>query len=404
MSANADIFHYNNLLVGERAMGLGGAFTAVSDDASGVVYNPAGIAFAISNDISGSANAFYQRKITYKETIGQEDFVEKSDGNTAPFFGSLLKLDNIYEGLALAFGIFNLDSELKNQNDFIENTSLGLERFHRTANIRAGTMGGGVAIALRAFPGAAFGLGINGISIDELIQEYQHAAYTDGRFLSQNIRTHLQVNSVEYTLGAQFAFGQFSLGGTFKYRTIATESYDNGIDRTQNFDDSLAGTLQILPAPMQSFYNIPEEEPLKVLPWEGRVGLAWFLSARALLSLDATYVSEAKEGLSQFDRDSVTNFAAGAEYYITPSVPVRIGLFTNNDTRPDVVEGKSNQPDHIDYLGTSLFFAWVQPNSQVSIGTVYQAGQGKAQKTTGSAIQDVEADSITFAFSATSSL
>ena len=111
-----------------------------------------------------------------------------------------------------------------------------------------------------------------------------------------------------------------------------------------------------------------------------------------------------KEGRSQFDRESVTNFATGLEYYITPSVPVRVGLFTNNDARPDVVEGKLNQPDHIDYTGSSIFFAWVQPNSQIAVGSVYQVGEGKAQKTTGLAIQDVEAESITLAFSATTSL
>ena len=182
LPAYGDIFHYNNLLVGERAMGLGGAFTAVSDDASGMLYNPAGIAFAISNDISGSAQAYYQRKILYKKTIGQDSFTEKSSANTAPFFGGLQKVDDIIPGMAVAFGIFNLDSELKNQNDQIENESLGLQRFHRTANIRAGTAGGGLAVGKRVLPGLAIGLSLNYINIDELIQEYQNVAYTDGRF------------------------------------------------------------------------------------------------------------------------------------------------------------------------------------------------------------------------------
>ena len=398
-----DIFHYSNLLVGERAMGLGGAFTAVSDDASGIIYNPAGIAFAISNDISGSANAYYQRKVVYRQTIGQEDFTEKSSGSTAPFFGGLQKLDDLYPGLAIAFGVFNLDSELKNQNDFIVNESLGLQRFHRTANIRAGTTGAGVAAAMRVLPGLALGFGVNFVNIDELIQEYQHVAYTDGRFLAQNIRTHLQVNSVEYSLGSQLALGQISLGANLKLRTIATESFDNGVDQTKNFDDAFLGTLTTLPVPVQTFANTPEDKPLGILPFEFKAGVAWFATARLLWSADATYIGEAKEGRSQFDREAVTNFATGAEYYITPSVPVRIGLFTNNDARAEVVEGKSNQPDHIDYVGSSLFFAWVQPNSQISIGSIYQVGEGKAQKTTGSAVQDVEAESITVAFSATHS-
>ena len=40
-TALADQFHYNNVLVGTRSVGMGGAFGAVSDDASGVYYNPA---------------------------------------------------------------------------------------------------------------------------------------------------------------------------------------------------------------------------------------------------------------------------------------------------------------------------------------------------------------------------
>jgi len=41
----ADEFHYNNLLIGDRASGMGGAYTAISDDASGMYYNPAGIVY-----------------------------------------------------------------------------------------------------------------------------------------------------------------------------------------------------------------------------------------------------------------------------------------------------------------------------------------------------------------------
>lgn len=398
----ADIFHYNNILVGERAMGLGGAFTAVSDDASGIVYNPAGIAFAISNDVSGSANAYYRRKVLYKKTIGQDDFTEESRGSAAPFFGGLQKLDHIVNGLALAFGVFTIDSDLKNQNDFISNDTYSLERFHRTANIRAESRGAGIALAMRVLPGFSVGVGVSGINLDELVQEYQHTTYSDGRYLTQNIRNHLQVNGTEYSLGTQVAWGQFSFGLNFKYRTILNESFDSGYDRTVNYD-TLAGTSLLLPVPMQTFVNVPVTKPLGVLPWEGKFGVAWFASARLLWTLDAGYVSEAKEGQSQYDRNEVTNFASGLEYYITPSVPVRIGLFTNNDTRPDVVENKTGQADHIDYIGTSLFFAWVQPNSQISLGSVYQVGDGKAQKTADPTIQEVEAESITFAFSATHS-
>lgn len=402
-SARADLFHYNNLLVGERAMGLGGAFTAVADDASGLIYNPAGMAFAVSNDVSGSANAYYQRKVRYIETIGDEDFFERSDGSAAPFFGALQKLDDIVPGLALGFGIYTTDSELKNQNDLVEAPSRGLRRFHRTANVRASTTGVTVGGAYRVTSSFSLGLSLHALFIDELVQEYQHVSYTDGRFLTQNIRSHLTSTGFETGIGAQYAIGNFSFGVNVRLRSVIAENFDDGFDLTLNFDDRFQATGEFLPAPLQVFRNTQNKDPLQVLPHQVRFGMAWFASARLLLTADASFNTEAKEGEARFDRETVTNFATGAEYYITPSVPIRVGLFTNNDAREELVPTKSGQRDHIDYTGVSLFFVWVQPNSQISLGTIYQTGSGEAQKTTGSAIQDVEADSITGVFSATHS-
>ncbi|MEO1175145.1 MAG: UPF0164 family protein, partial [Myxococcota bacterium] len=42
--ARGDDTHYQDFIVGGRAVGLGGAFTALADDPSGLFYNPAGIA------------------------------------------------------------------------------------------------------------------------------------------------------------------------------------------------------------------------------------------------------------------------------------------------------------------------------------------------------------------------
>ena len=39
----AQAIHYRSLPIGERAMGLGGAFTGIADDPSATYYNPAGM-------------------------------------------------------------------------------------------------------------------------------------------------------------------------------------------------------------------------------------------------------------------------------------------------------------------------------------------------------------------------
>src|SRR5262245_33141833 len=169
-SAMADQFHYNNVLVGTRSVGMGGAFGAVADDASGVYYNPAGLAFALSNDIQGSANAFYQKKTTYEETLGDDDFVEESSGSLSPFFGGLQKLDLYSEGLIFAFGVYYVDGDLKDQDTLIENKAIGnstIERYHRTSNARAGTYYAGAAVGYRPTSNVAIGFGLNYFSADE---------------------------------------------------------------------------------------------------------------------------------------------------------------------------------------------------------------------------------------------
>jgi long-chain fatty acid transport protein len=394
----ADQFHYHNLVVGERAMGLGGAFCAVADDASGLIYNPAGIAFALSNDITGSANAFYRKTITYKKTIGNGDFVERSGGTLAPFFGGLQKMDSTIPGMAVAFGLYSIDSELKDQDDLIVDVG-GLERFHRTANIRSATTGLGMAAAKRVLPNLSLGLSLSYLMIDELVQEYQDVQYKNGIFLTQNYRTQLTGGALELGLGTQYAFGTWSFGLNVRLRSLQNDGYQVGLDlRTNNNGNGGAGENR------RTQTKIEVDDALGAIPTEVRMGTAWFPSATFLWTFDVIHHTAAKSDvLELFNRGAVTNFATGAEYYITPSIPVRAGIFTNYDTRPEVVTGKLGQQDHIDYMGYSLFFGWVQPNSQVAGGVVLQSGEGKAQKIQGSAIQTVEAQSYTFAISATHS-
>ncbi len=57
-SALADESHHRNYLVGDRAVGLGGAFTALADDGSAAYYNPAGLADAKDESLSLGASLY----------------------------------------------------------------------------------------------------------------------------------------------------------------------------------------------------------------------------------------------------------------------------------------------------------------------------------------------------------
>ncbi len=56
--AEAGFFNARNLIAGDRAALLGGAFTAVADDGTAACYNPAGISELAQGSVSVSADAY----------------------------------------------------------------------------------------------------------------------------------------------------------------------------------------------------------------------------------------------------------------------------------------------------------------------------------------------------------
>jgi len=63
-SARADPVHHNEVLVGGRALGMGGAATGLAEDAASVYYNPAGIAQMGGSSLSASFQVQALQKIT----------------------------------------------------------------------------------------------------------------------------------------------------------------------------------------------------------------------------------------------------------------------------------------------------------------------------------------------------
>ena len=358
----ADQFHYNNILVGTRAVGLGGAFAGVSDDASGVFYNPAGIAYALSNDIQGSANAFYAKETTYKKTLGNDSFVEESSGSLSPFFGGLQKLDRYVEGLVFAFGISNVDGDLKDQDTLIENKQVNattIERYHRTSNARASTFYAGAAVGYRPRPNLALGFGLNYFSADELVQEYQDAQQTVSggyQVLSSGVREHLTVYGMQPSLGVQVSVpGNVAFGLTVKKGIVASQNLDvatetriNGLTPEQY--ELLKAGKPTNAVVQESITSTSSDNPVGDWPAELRLGLAWFASPTFLLAFDVSHhtaVTDAEKltsygGKAKYNKDAVTNLHLGTEWYMTASLPLRIGLFTNNDARPEVKKGNYN--------------------------------------------------------------
>jgi len=100
--STADEFHYTNMLIGDRATGMGGAYTGVSDDPSGLYYNPAGIVYTTGRNLSGSVNAYYNTTKEYKNVIGGNGWERKATSVLPNFFVFFLPLGKLKFGFSYA--------------------------------------------------------------------------------------------------------------------------------------------------------------------------------------------------------------------------------------------------------------------------------------------------------------
>ncbi|MCX6124540.1 MAG: outer membrane protein transport protein [Proteobacteria bacterium] len=400
--AVADMFHYNNVIIGERAQGLGGAYTAIADDASGVYYNPAGLAFAQSNDISGSANAIYDRKIKYKSVFEGQDFTEKSSGTFSPFFGAMQKLDRFLTGLVGGFAYYTLDTELTDQNDLITNAKLSSTSTYnilrRTLNRRGSTTGASLGLGYRIGTNLSLGVSLTYLNSEDLTQSYLMIDQTDakdGRTVrSQNIREKVTTYGIEPTLGIQWApSANFAVGMALKKGQTASQKYEAQVH-----------TMILGASGFELANEVKSANPLGSPPIQLRTGVAWFASPEFLMAFDIQHtmaVSDMEGSFKEINkRAAVTNYALGTEYYLSPSLPLRLGLFTNNDARKAT---SASQLESLNYTGSSNFFGWAQPNSQVSLGYVLQKGVGTGNKAGNGETQKVEAFAYSIGFSATHS-
>jgi len=92
--ARADPFHFQGIPLGQRAIGLGGAFTGLADDPSAAYYNPAGLVWGGDSALSATftLNAFDRQTIArgYRTALGDSTLTHDSDpslpvlGSTAP--------------------------------------------------------------------------------------------------------------------------------------------------------------------------------------------------------------------------------------------------------------------------------------------------------------------------------
>lgn len=437
--ALAGPYNFSDVLVGDRAMGMGGAFAGVADDASALYYNPAGLGYATSSSLSAAVNAFqYTRREYEKLFAGKDSFVEESQDLIPSFTGGVIDLNRVSEGLRGAFNLQNQTQQSGNQNDFIRRPDLNVEFLHRAQKNQLSELVYCAGAGKRISPTTALGFSVGGrqLSFDQI--QYQDVVektplvsvkLTDAvaanktLYSSRSLKERGSASALAIEAGAGvmwlpnswlsvglsghteyivnqeriaekddllvFHYSDLSLpaAGDFEALPNATpENVQKSIDTFTN--KTLSRTTSNKQSGAIKYVNKPASSNIKGETGFGRsrfrLGIAAFPSPQLLFSFDvAGYHSRIEWiGDSQSTTQYVLNLHQGAEYFFSPRYFIRQGIFTNFDARPDQLS-LGTYFERTDFLGASVFFGLQTFESQFSLGAIYQYGMGDAFKIRG---------------------
>lgn len=384
-TASADEYHYNNILIGERAMGMGGAYTAISDDPSGLYYNPAGIVYGYAPNLSASVNSFHTSQTTYKDVLGGHTDWNRQSADLIPnFFGVTQPLGDFTVGFSFAV-TDNMREDMiqryQNVNVF-EEFSVHLDNTHVVNKI-----GPSIAMAVNDNLAIGFTLYFHLLQSKVIFTQIgrvgtkSHANGDIPDVEYQELVTRTTEFGLNPVLGVMWSpLERLAFGATLRSTTIITSDTESFMVFHGIENDS------IKPPGYPDYNGIDfayyESNLRRSYPTELSFGAAWFADDRLLLSADVFHY------LSTDDTHAVTNLAVGAEYYLSPRWAVRGGAFTNyhNGYGPE---------NEVDLYGVTFSLTRFTRNSSLTMGINSSFGSGKGAIVQGGDSSDMEMFSLT---------
>jgi long-chain fatty acid transport protein len=387
-TAQAQESNFRPYIVGSRAAGMGGAFTALADDGSGPYYNPAGIAFARRSSLSLSASVYGLATGDINDALGDGNPFHFSDLQTFPVSTSAIFKwgdRDTPDGPAansLAFSAFVPDALVADDRD-----TLGSQQNAFFYNASHQTVWGGVTYARRV---GRLGIGASGFVLIETatggLDLTAIAAMMPNQFATITARTD------ETIVGAVGAFGlrwdatdHVRLGLSFYSPELGAITKRRTFVRI-TVSDPMMGPPQAVAR------NADDLTASPTLPVRVQGGVAWTAGAFTLAA-DAIFLgpvdvrddqNRAAEG---FDRhiikNAVVNGSLGAEYVIAQQFPLRAGFFTDFSQAPipqghgvDQSNPDTDNTDHINRFGGTLSIGFRTEHTATDVGAQLSGGSG----------------------------
>ncbi len=397
-TAEADEYHYTNLLVGDRASGMGGAYVAVSDDATGLYYNPAGIAYVTGRSISASVNAHYSTTKEYKDVIDGNGWVRTSSSLLPNYFGVVQPIGKLKVGISYAVP----ESIVENQDQTFHDVSLSelLQLYNPGTDIssyiinftnESEVFAFGPSVAAELSDKTSVGLTLYYYEREMLWILNQQIKTSAGGYQWINDKFSTNEWGFRPILGFMWAPTEgISVGLALSKILIQgsrTTYQHTSIRENLAFDNTGSNSSEVNMPDGQSSFGAKRKYPTQV-----NFGVAWFASPSLLLTGDINHYT----AVHDYGADVVNNFSFGTEYYLSKNWAMRGGAYTNYANTPKITSGSVNQSEHIDLYGGTLSVSHFTRNTAVTLGAGYTFGEGKAQIKGGTEIQSMMSEGWMF--------
>lgn len=382
-------------LVGARAAGLGGAFTALADDGSGPYYNPGGIAFVTRSQLSIAGSVYGLVSGTFDNALGigaeRHDFSYRNLNIFPTATAGVWKLDDgsrPEHADVLSLGVFVPDAVNVDARDQILSQQNAVTLVQQTQTVwvgltyarRMGRLGIGASL---------FGLlGTNISQLDLTAAGPATGNTAPADFAIVTARTDETRYGAVGALGVRWdATDALRLG-----LSVYTPAVGSG-SRRLFVRGAAAGAFGATGAPGISVVNAEDLHATPTDPWRVQAGIAWtagrwtlaadavYLAARDVLD-DAGRVAQVPGGAVSLARhvvrEAVVNGSVGAEYLLSERVPLRAGFFTDRAASPATsTTGDVQNSAHLDRFGGSTSIGYRTEHTATDLGVNVSGGSGQ---------------------------
>jgi long-subunit fatty acid transport protein len=352
----------NTVGSGARAMGMGGAFIAIADDATAASWNPAGLIQLERPELS-IVGAYFNRRENYSSDLHPEiDNTGTADDANINYFSATYPFQ-FYKNMVISLNYQRLYEFERRFDYWFDFSSLGVNLLQYKRFSQGGYVGAlGLAGAIEIISQLSFGVTLN-IWTDELFwrngweEKFSEHAIGNQGGTPVTIDTHIMDEYSEFR-GVNANFGllwnvtkYLTLGAVIKTPFDASIQHEFSFTQTSTFGPPVNTTVT-------SQQIIAEDVELR-MPLSYGIGLAWRVSDALSFDLDvyrthwSEYILTDSQGndfspidgrpKSISDVEDTTQIRIGGEYLFIDQkrnivVPVRAGFFYDPEPSHDEVK------------------------------------------------------------------